>query len=143
MFLGRVAQLGIVRPLHTLCRLGYSYLELVDDLARPAPTRELDVTFDSAVSILTELSGRPPVTSFGEDYNGDRAWISFLDAPYAFHLYLESGPGRVRYELFRGEDISGVASFAAAMEALRIYFSRQSPAEYLQTHSLEIYEDEA
>ncbi len=122
----------------------HSFLEIRDGLPLLAPAQGRDVSLDSALPILDELNLRPPVSSLGEGYDGDRAWISFLDAPRVIHLYFQPEADRVGYELFYGmnEDLCGVTSFSHSKEAVRLFFAGQSPRQFLEAHSLETYESD-
>ena len=93
---------------------------------------------------LEELAKRPTVSSIEASCAGETGWISYLDPPRVFHLYLFSEPDRIRYEFFRGmeEKVSGLMTYGTAREAVRLYFGGDQIVRYLKSQSTELYEEQ-
>ena len=87
---------------------------------------------------------RLPIGSLSDGYEGDKAWVSFLDLPRVLHLYFKSETDRIGYEFFgdNEEKLCGLATIADSKEAIRFLFSGQSLLGFLRSRSLELYEDE-
>ena len=122
----------------------YSFREVRDAGPHFAPPQECDVTLTSALSILDELAQRPPPPTLAGENGGDRAWISFLEPPRVLHLYFKPEPDRISYESYPGtnDDLCGLATLDMIKEAVRLFFDGKSPKSFLESHSLELFDDE-